>query len=46
MFRYLISEVASYNQPSKEAADQLEIDVIGINSKNGKQTISVPHKAG
>ena len=32
-------EVVSYNQRSKEAGDQLEIDVIGINSEGDKQTI-------
>lgn len=32
-------EVVSYNQRSKEAGDQLEIDVIGINSEGDQQTI-------
>ena len=32
-------EVVSYNQRSKEAGDQLEIDVIGINSEGEQQTI-------
>lgn len=32
-------EIVSYNQRSKEVGDQLEIDVIGIESENGEQTI-------
>lgn len=32
-------EVVSYSQRSKEAGDQLEIDVIGIESEDGEQTI-------
>lgn len=34
-------EVVSYNQRSKEQGDQMEIDVIGINSTDGEQVIYV-----
>lgn len=36
-------EVVSYNQRSKTEGEQMEIDVIGINSTDGEQTMEQEH---
>jgi len=35
-------ELVSYNQRSKEAGRQMELDVLGVKSTDGKQTVYLP----